>query len=288
MTDNAYQVATRSDEFDLLALFERFIIFFRRFGKTIIIFGVIGLLLGILSYVTMPKQFGSKLILHSSVLTNAEQIQIIETWQDLLRKQEYELLAAQFNIDPAILMKTNKIEAEEIQKLYIQDNPNGFTVKVLVRDTSILDELQKGIVHGLQNSDYIKDRIAVRKSNLTQLINKVQIEIATLDSTKRDVEGIISSRTKNTSTLMIDVTGIHGQLVSLNEKLLSFKESLRFVEAVQVLQNFNRFRKPEKPKLVKSIALGLLAGLFIGYFVALYQSVKQKLKLRSQLQAVPM
>ena len=288
MTDNAYQVSTRSDEFDLLALFERFIIFFRRFGKTIIIFGVIGLLLGILSYVTMPKQFGSKLILHSSVLTNAEQIQIIETWQDLLRKQEYELLAAQFNIDPAILMKTNKIEAEEIQKLYIQDNPNGFTVKVLVRDTSILDELQKGIVHGLQNSDYIKDRIAVRKSNLTQLINKVQIEIATLDSTKRDVEGIISSRTKNTSTLMIDVTGIHGQLVSLNEKLLSFKESLRFVEAVQVLQNFNRFRKPEKPKLVKSIALGLLAGLFIGYFVALYQSVKQKLKLRSQLQAVPM
>ena len=288
MTDNAYQVSTRSDEFDLLALFERFIIFFRRFGKTIIIFGVIGLLLGILSYVTMPKQFGSKLILHSSVLTNAEQIQIIETWQDLLRKQEYELLAAQFNIDPAVLRKTNKIEAEEIQKLYIQDNPNGFTVKVLVRDTSILDELQKGIVHGLQNSDYIKDRIAVRKSNLTQLINKVQIEIATLDSTKRDVEGIISSRTKNTSTLMIDVTGIHGQLVSLNEKLLSFKESLRFVEAVQVLQNFNRFRKPEKPKLVKSIALGLLAGLFIGYFVALYQSVKQKLKLRSQLQAVPM
>ena len=174
MTDNAYQVATRSDEFDLLALFERFIIFFRRFGKTIIIFGAIGLLLGILSYVTMPKQFGSKLILHSSVLTNAEQIQIIETWQDLLRKQEYELLAAQFNIDPAVLRKTNKIEAEEIQKLYIQDNPNGFTVKVLVRDTSILDELQKGIVHGLQNSDYIKDRIAVRKSNLTQLIKKVQ------------------------------------------------------------------------------------------------------------------
>lgn len=288
MTDNAYQVATRSDEFDLLALFERFIIFFRRFGKTIIIFGAIGLLLGILSYVTMPKQFGSKLILHSSVLTNAEQIQIIETWQDLLRKQEYELLAAQFNIDPAVLRKTNKIEAEEIQKLYIQDNPNGFTVKVLVRDTSILDELQKGIVHGLQNSDYIKDRIAVRKSNLTQLIKKVQIEIATLDSTKRDVEGIISSRTKNTSTLMIDVTGIHAQLVSLNEKLLSFQETLRFVDAVQVLQNFNRFRKPEKPKLVKSIALGLLAGLFIGYFVALYQSIKQKLKLRSQLQAVPM
>src|SRR6185295_7764394 len=49
------------------------------------------------------------------------------------------------------------------QKLYVQDNPHGFIVQVIVKDTSILDNLQQGIVYGLENTEYVKERLITKR-----------------------------------------------------------------------------------------------------------------------------
>jgi len=209
--------STDSDELDLIVLLEKLISFLRRFAIVLICCSIIGILAGFWMYWTSSKKYSSKLILHSFTLTNLENIQIIESWKELLKKREYPVLSAILDCDSATLKKISSISAEEIQKLYVQNNPHGFIVKVVVKDTSILDQLQKGIVHGLENNDYIKERIAIKRSNLIQLIGKVTQEIAKLDSTKMAVEDIISNKNQNSSSLMVDVSGIYSELISLNE-----------------------------------------------------------------------
>jgi hypothetical protein len=268
------------DELDLLSLTEGAISFFKNFGVTIIVFSIIGLLLGYLAYLVIPDKYSSTLVLHSQIVTNQEQLQIVKTWDDLLQKKEYELLASTLNCDPGIVKKVSEFSGDEIQKLYVPDNPNGFTIGVLVKDTGILDRLQQAIVYGLQNNEYIRERVAVKKSNLNALIQKVTTEISALDSTKSNVENIINNKKQNQSAFIIDVTGINGQLIALNEKLFQYQSDLKFVNAVQVLQNFNKLKNPEKPKLSFSLLIGLITGVFIGYFAALYRYVRQKLRKR--------
>ena len=285
MTENVQYIQDRPDELELIALIERGVNFLRRFGLVIIIFSIVGLGLGLLLYTLSPKLYSSTLFLHSVILTNEEEIAIIDNWADLLKKGERPTVARALNLDSASAGKLNKIEASQIQKLYITNNPNGFVVEVLVSDTSVLDELQNGIISGLESSEYVRERVATKKANINEMIVKVKTELAKLDSMKTAVQEIVTHRTSGNSSFMLDVTGINGQWIALNEKLLSYQEELKFVNAVQVLQNFNKIRKPESPKLFKLLFFGLVAGLFMGYIIASLKYIRSKLKSRASTNA---
>lgn len=282
MEDNTTKLSKEQDELDLLNLVEKAVSFFRNFGKIIIIFSITGLLTGALIYAISAKKFASTLILHSSILTNQEEIAIIEFWEDLLQKKEYPTLANIFNCNVELLKKVSNIKASEIQKLYVQNNPNGFTVEVLVEDTAVLDGLQKGIVYGLENSDYVKSRVAIKKNNLYDLIGKVKDEILKMNFTKSNVDSIMTNKGRSSSSLLIDISGINTQWINLNEKLLDYQEKLKLINAVQVLQSFNKLSNPETPKLTRSLFFGFLAGFFMGYIVAIYMYVQLKLKDRKK------
>ena len=178
------------------------------------------MLAGFTLYKIAPKQYASTLLLHSFTLSNTEQINIIENWNDLLKDEEYAVLAEHFNCDASMLKKVSRMKAAEIQKLYIPNNPNGFMVEVLVKDNAILDSLGNGIVYGLGNADYIKAKLASRRSSLTQLIDKVRTEIIKLDSTKKNIEHNINNNNLQSSSFIIDISTINSQMISLNEKLL--------------------------------------------------------------------
>ena len=109
MAQTTYSANERADELDLIGLLEKIVSFFKRYMLLLLISAAIGLGLGILMFRMQSKLYESKLMLHTTVLTNPEQLQIIEAWQDLLRKKEYGLLAAQLNMHPDTLRKVNKI-----------------------------------------------------------------------------------------------------------------------------------------------------------------------------------
>ena len=283
MLENQPGSGNKSDDLDLIRLFERLLSFFKNYGKLIALFSFIGMLTGFTLYKIAPKQYASTLLLHSFTLSNTEQINIIENWNDLLKDEEYTVLAGHFNCDAAMLKKVSRMKAAEIQKLYIPNNPNGFMVEVLVKDNAILDSLGKGIVYGLESADYIKAKLASRRSSLTQLIDKVRTEISKLDSTKKNIEYSINNNNQHSSSFIIDVSTINSQMISLNEKLLSFQDELKFTNAVQVLHKFEKFEKPVAPKLFKSLLLGLIGGFAIGYILSLYKYLRKKITIRAQL-----
>ncbi len=270
----------KGDDLDLLNLFERISRFFRSYFSLIAICAAIGAGLGFTLYKVLPKQYGSSLLLHSFTLTNTEQINIIENWNELLEGKEYETLGERLHCSPSLVSKVTDISAAEIIKLYSENNPNGFNVEVLVKDNTILDSLQQGIIYGLEHSEYMKERLATKRSNFIELIEKVKSEMSKLDSTKKTIESNVSSNTQHPSSYILDVSGINTQMINLNEKLLNYEEQLKFMNAVQVLHKFEKFQKPVAPKLIKLIVLGFIGGFAVGYVLAMYVHVRKKLRAR--------
>ena len=272
-----------SDELDLIVVVERMVAFVKRFFFILVIFPTVGIIAAFLLFLSTQRKYSSELVLHSFILTNLENIQIIENWKDLLRKKEYNTLARIWNCSPDLITKVNKISTQEIQKLYVQDNPHGFIVRVFVKDTSILDNLQQGIVYGLENTDYVKQKLITKKANLIELIEKVKEEISKLDSTKLAVENILNNKNKSSSSLFVDITSINSGIINLNEKLLSYKEQLKFAKAIQVLQQFNKFSHPEPRNGPLLLFVGAIIGLVAGYLISLVIAVRQKLVDRSKI-----
>jgi hypothetical protein len=279
MSDVSNNSGIRSDELDLLMLVRKIAQFIKDYVKLVIISGVAGLIVGIAIYISLPRSYSSRLILHSAVLTNPEQMEIISNWADLLGKGEYLSIARDFNCDPGIITKLNGLQGTEIQKNGGPNNPNGFILEVVVKDTGILDNLQRGIVYGLQNTEYIKAKVAVRRQNFTQLVEKVKAEIAKLDSTKKTIANSlnnVNAKTSRDAPFIIDVSAINMQMVVFNEKLVQYQEDLKFVDAIQVVKGFSKFNKPDRPGRM-IILIGLIGGFVIGFIAALYKNLKKML-----------
>ena len=193
------------------------------------------------------------------------------------RNKEYATLAQALGITPGMLQNVSKISADEIVRANPDGNLNGFIVIVHVKDTTILDELQVAIIFGLENSEYVKERLAVKRANLKTLINRVADEIKKLDSVKATVENALTNRGTGSSSFLINPGGINNEIIALNEKLLNYQEELRFAGAVHVLQKFNRLSRPVSPKKRTLFGLGLLTGIVLGYLVYLWLYIRRKI-----------
>ena len=275
-----------SDDIDLLNIAERAFLFFRRYRMTFIIAIVAGIALGCLRYYSSGKIYKSRLILHSSFLTNLEEIEIINYWNELLKRNEYNALAQSFNCDENMLHGVVSIEGSEILKNYSASNPNGFYIDARVKDNAVLPGLQKALVYGLNNTEYVKQRLSLRKKDIEILIGKVMAEIQKLDSVKKNIETVITSREKNATSFMLDITGVNKEFIELNEKLLSYREELQFNSSgVQVLQSFVPLNTPVSISLKVMILLGILFCLFIAFIFTIVHSVSKRLKKRASANA---
>lgn len=275
-----------SDDIDLINIVERAFLFFRRYRITFIIAIVAGVALGCLRYYSSGKMYKSRLILHSSFLTNLEEIEIITYWNELLKRNEYTALAQSFNCDEKMLHDVVSIEASEILKNYSASNPNGFYIDARIRNNAVLPGLQKALVFGLNNTEYVKQRLSLRKQDLETLIEKVTTEIQKLDSVKKSIEAVITSKEKNSNSFMLDIPAINKEFIDMNEKLLSYREELQFNSSgIQVLQSFVPLNTPVSISLRVMILLGILFCLFIVFIFTLIHAVSQRLKKRASLNA---
>ena len=285
MTSEKPTPSTPSDDIDLVGLLERVYLFLRRFRKVFIIAIIVGIALGCTLYFISPKQYQSKLILHSSYLTNQEQIEIIGYWNELLKRGEYKELTAILNCDEAFLKQIVSLEGVEIQKNYSSTDPNGFYVNAKVKSNSVLKQLQDAIVYGLNNTEYLKKKLAARKDDLHELIDKTTIELSKLDSIKKNIENIISNKEKTSSPIFLDISGVNKDLVDLNEKLIAYKNELRFTSAVQILQGFIPLDTPVSMSLKVTIIIALILCIVVAYLFTLLKYVEDRLRKRVKANA---
>lgn len=276
MAEMRNQVEINNDEIDLIQVLERIIRFLSTYKRELIITAITGMICGYTIFRTLPKSYGSTLILHSQVLTNSEEIEIIGSWNNLLNNHEYSVLSRNLRCSENLLSKIKSMSATNIPSP-VPGTSSGFTVYVLVKDTSILEDLQTGIIYGLENNEFVKEKVESKKSNTIKLIENITQEIGKLDSTKRRIESGNSRKSPGSSPLIMDISDVNVQMITLNEKLYANQEVLKFVDAIQVLQNFEKYAKPASPRFLTLVISGFFGGLFLGFALAVFKNLKLKI-----------
>jgi hypothetical protein len=275
-----------NDEIDLLNLVERSLRFFSRYLWLFAGAIILGLLAGFILYASITKTYESKMVVHSNMLTNQEEMQIVRNWNQLLTRGEHSALAVLLNIEPARLGKVKKLSAQEIQQVFTPVNPHGFIIEATVTDTSVLDELQTAILYGFDNSTHVKEKLAFNRDALASLITKTEEEIADLDSVKNSVGEIISGRGRASSAVIVDGSGLSRQIIDLNEKLIGLKRDLQFTNSVHLLQGFQKFSKPSDPNLLPLLVIGAIVFLAFAWVIAILHSVSIRLKQRRGAESI--
>jgi len=273
MTEDKTRQNTPSDDVDLIILLERVYLYFRRFRNIFFISIIAGILLGCIEYFLSPKIYQSKLILHSSYLTNQEELEIIDYWNQLLERNERPILAVILNCREELLDKLVSLEGVEIQKNYSSTDPNGFYINAKIRDNSILHELQTAIIYGLNNTEYVKQKISEKREDLRELIDKATIATRKLDSLKTSIG-------KNPASVLFDVESINKDLFDINEKLVSYKSELRSLNSLQLLQGFIPLNTPVSRSLKVTIVMALILCLSVAYLFSLLKYLEDRLKKR--------
>jgi hypothetical protein len=266
-----------ADELDVVALLKNAFAFFSHYGKLLFIVAFAGMLAGGIRFYTTPNLYSSSLVLKPTLLSDPEQLELINSWSVLLKKRELPVLAREFHVDESLLKKVISIKTEELQKSVSLNNFTAFTLTVLVTDTAILQPLQKGIMYALDNSGYVKDKLETRKNILRTMIQTVQQEMTRLTSMQAAVESSLQQNNTGGSRFLVSVSDISNQLANLQEKKLNYEENLSFTSAVYVLQNFYTPSKPAHPQLIKLLVIGFGGGLFLGCAIACYLYLKRKL-----------
>lgn len=271
-----------ADELDVVALLRNALSFISQYGKLLLIVAFTGMLAGGIRFYTTPKLYSSSLVLKPAMLSDPEQLELINSWAAMLKKRELPMLAHEFHVEENLLKKVKSITTEELQKSVSLNNFTAFTLTVLVTDTAILQPLQKGLLYALDHSEFVKEKLESRKNILHSMIQTVQQEMARLKSTQTAVETSLQQNNTGGSRFMVSVSDISNQITTLQEKKLNYEENLSFTSAVYVLQNFYVPSKPAHPQLIKLLIIGFGGGLFLGLAIACFIYLKRKLAQHDQ------
>jgi hypothetical protein len=81
-----YSEVEQDDEIDLMLLLTNAIHFLKRNSKVFVLFLLLGLIIGGLSFYLLPRVYKVSMLADSCILNGEEVIAIVDSWQDLLKK----------------------------------------------------------------------------------------------------------------------------------------------------------------------------------------------------------
>lgn len=266
------------DEVDLLELLLKSINIFRSNFWTIVIFFLIGCLLGFTYYSISPPLYENKLIISSSILTESYGKKFIENTQNLIRENNSKALADQLGLaqDESRKIRIIKIEnLSEIQTEALKENER-FLITVLVSDQQILPKLQQGLINYFENNEFVKVRVQQNKNYLKQMIEKIQEEIRDLEELKVRIQSgdFFQSARGNVS---FDPTTVNSKILELTEKKINLQNSFELSNSVQVIESFTRYEKPISPKLGVSLVGGSMVGLLFSGCYIIFRLIRKLL-----------
>jgi hypothetical protein len=265
-----------ADEVDLVELTLRGVNIVRRNFLLLTTLLLIGIVLGVVHYFTSKKVFTSKMVISSGILTKSFSEKLFDNTRSYLRENNYQAIASQLNVSQKAAQNILFIKIENVTEVVEQKDQERFIVTVEVYDQDVLEELQQGIIYYLSSNEFVKVRVQQNKNSLTQTINKIEKEIAELEDLKIKIYSGEFFRNLS-GNLMFDPTTVNSKILELTKEKINLQNNLELVNSVQVIEGFNRFEKPIRPKLSVSIALGATIGLILAGLLILFKAVRRLL-----------
>ena len=284
MTENQKQ-PIGSDEIDLLELLAKLVMTIK--SNLVLLIGsfVIGAALGLAYYQFVPKIYESKMILQSDILTSSYSERITESLNNLIKEQNTQVLSQRIGLTEKEAASISKIEIESIKQKEsnVAETENStFIITVRTKDNTVLPNLQEGLINHLRNNEYVKIRVRQRHEFYKAMIEKVGIEINSLDSLKKRLFTGQPIYSKSSEMMLVDPTNIYSKIIDLNKEQIGYKNALELVNSIQLVEGFTVFNKPVSPKLSISLVAGSSFGLFFVALIIGFKSLRKIVRLSEE------
>lgn len=272
--------ASRSGEIDLVELLLKAVIVIRANFWLIILSFLVGSGLGAGYFMATKKQFESKMIISSNILTTSYAKVLFENVNDHLRGLEYDVVAADFKLPEEKVRKIGSLEIENLTKAEgnVSKESDRYLITARVYDNNILPDLQRGIVEYLENNEFVKIRVNQQRAFLKQMIATTDQELQELKRFKADIyDGKFFSAAKG--NVMFDPTTVNSKVLELTQRRAEYQNSLELSSSVQTIEGFVPFKRVAKPRLATSLIAGSTLGLImVAAFIA-FKSIRRLLRL---------
>lgn len=262
--------AAPASDLDLADLLANAISYVRRFFWLLAITTAIGIVGAYVLYKISPKYHPARALFQSAVLNNHEEDEILSNWEELLNKPGYPQLAKMLNCPVEIISAVRSMDVELVITPYTDAGVSSFAIEIQTKDVNNLPAVQKAIVYGLENSPFTARKIALRKQDLQQQIDKAEQEVNKLDSSSRYIQSFAHGAEKGGPQLIVDIGKASEERVKIQEQLSEYREKLAFASGVQVVQDFMASGKV-KPSGAIFLLTGMVGGFFLGYLISLWR-----------------
>ncbi len=278
------QPGMNSEDIDLRELFLRLVLIGKRNFWLIVSFFALGTALGTLYYTLVPRQYTSEMVLNSDVLKEGYVEGAGELLDDIIKDGNDQQLAGMLGLSMDDVKKVTSIKFRNTYETRDKKIDEFFlTVTATVLDQAILPALGNGIVSYLENNGYAKARADQKKIFLTQLIEKLDEEIATLESFKTSFySGNGGFMEKNKSSLLMNPTDINSRIIELTKEKVAYQNELINVRAIEVVQNFVPSVHPSWPKKSISLSAGAFIGLLMVAMLIAFKSTRKLIRMAEE------
>lgn len=270
-----------SDEIDLGELLLKLFKIVNRNKLILIIFTTLGMAGGLARYYLKVPVYESSMMLRSDILTEAYSETLTDNLKRLIEERNDALLSEKLSITAEEASHLVDIKVESVEEA---STPVGavkniiFLISVEITDNGILENLQAGIVNFLENNEFVKKRIDLRRKRFEALVSQVNIEIKEIDSLKKRMnEGIIYNQ-QGANLVVLDPSNVYEKALSLFKEELTYQENLELIDSIQLIEGFTAFKNPIAPRLSISGGSGLLVGLFLALIIVFTRETISYLK----------
>lgn len=272
-----------TNEIDLVELLLKAVNTFRINFWLIAAFFVVGAGLGVSYFMTAQKQYESKMIISSSILTDSYATVLFDNINGHIGDGEYKLLSGILHLDEDQARQVSRISIQSLKAAGEEKENDRYVITARVYDQVVLPALQQGVLFFLKNNEFVKIRDEQKRVYLEEMISSVNRELGDLQRFKADIQnGKFFGDAKG--NVMFDPTSVNTKILDLTEKKLEFENQLAISSSVHLIEGFSVFKHHASPKLLAALASGAFLGLFaVGVLIA-FKSIRRMLQIAEKHQ----
>jgi uncharacterized protein involved in exopolysaccharide biosynthesis len=256
-----------NDEIDFQELAVGIIRYLKSNYKFISLAIITALVAAIVYIVTTKKEYESRMIISTDLLTENMSEQVNDRLSNLA-KGSASILARQLGISESEASQITGLEIEFLETIRSQtptltSDENLFIVTATMLSKDLIPHLQTGLIFFLEQNDFIQIRIRQREDKYKTLIAKIDKDMRVMDSLKQRLLDGRPVASKNSEMILIDAGTVFTEMIELKREQIIYKDALELSKSFKVIRDFESDEKPAKPKTLYFLIGAFLAGLFL-------------------------
>ena len=271
---------TNPDEIDLISLLRSIAQIFKTFIKIIVknwisigAIIVVSVGLGYFSRYILPKKYDTDAIILSHEVPYEVCIMHLQHLNKLIHsKEDFALVANRLQISRQDAEEIANLTAEKIAGEHQDSSGQFFTIHLRITDNTVLDTVQAGIIHFLENNQYSVIRKETKRASLNKLKVNLEKNILSLDSLKTVLSAGIIPKNYGQGIILgepINPVSIYQADVALFKEQLKIYENLERLDNIEIIQPFIKIEKSNYLNFNRIIIYSFLCGLIVAGIVVI-------------------